>query len=235
MLSIPGLQTTIALRLIDLIFWRNNPLYSGERTARTRGFPVKKYPLWVICCLFLGVSLTVAAQDAICSPKVLLAFARSGSACFSLERNQACYGNGAASVVFENASGASEFAKAGDITPLNQVSSISVSPTEDDVSVAGMLVQATSVPKNAVLFFCSLAARLFRIMLTICRNSGTATGTLNIREAPEADGDIITQLGLNKVWSRMGAQRMPMAARHYSDSERRLGCARGCCCHSQPG
>ena len=162
---------------------------------------MKKYPLWAVCFLLLGISLRVAAQaTAICSPKVLLAFARSGSACFSLERNNACYGNGEANVVFQGEALTSGFAQAGDTIRLDQVGSLTVSPVEGDVSVANLLVQASlsDTEARSVVFLLFGSATVQNHVDYLPEIPVTATGKLNIRATPEADGEIIRQLALNK-------------------------------------
>lgn len=162
---------------------------------------MKKISLWAVCFLLLTISMQVAAQAAAaCSPQVLLAFARSGSACFGIERGQACYGNGAASTTFQDAVEGAEFIKAGDTIPLDQVGSIGVSPSGGDVSVVNMLVQASLSDKeeHSVVFLLFGSASVQNHVDYLPEIAATAKGTLNIRQTPETDGDIITQLALNK-------------------------------------
>jgi hypothetical protein len=58
-----------------------------------------KRPLfWSLLLVLFTMTLKVAAQAApLCPAPILLAFSRSGSACFTMGRNQACYGNGSVS------------------------------------------------------------------------------------------------------------------------------------------
>ncbi len=162
---------------------------------------MKKYPFWVICFLLFGVSWGVAAQaTGVCSSDVLLALARSGSACFSLERNQACYGNGAASAVFQGETTGASFVQAGDTIDLDQVDSVAVHSTEGDISVANLLVQASlsDTEEHSVVFLLFGSAAIQNHVHYLPEIPVMAIGTLNIRSTPENDGDIITQLALNK-------------------------------------
>src|SRR5690348_16447354 len=103
---------------------------------------MKKYPFWIVLIVLLTI-WNAAAQDAVCPPSALLSFARSGSACFGLERDQVCYGNGAAGATFQEGLTESAFVQPGDKISLGQVASIGVSPAGEDVSVANLLIQAS--------------------------------------------------------------------------------------------
>lgn len=162
---------------------------------------MKKYPFGVVYFLILSISWSAATEvAAICSSDVLLAFARSGSACFNLERNQACYGNGAASTVFQDESLEAKFVQAGDTISLEQIGSISVNSSSGDVSVANLLVQASlsDTEAHSVVFLLFGTATIQNHVHYLPQIPVMATGTLNIRNTPEADGEIITQLALNK-------------------------------------
>ena len=162
---------------------------------------MKRYLFWYILVTLFSISFKVAAQAAlICPAPVLLAFSRSGSACFALEHNQACYGNGSAKATFQNSAHDDAFAKAGDIVPLNLVRSISTLPIDKGVSIANLLVQASLSDSEAhsVAFLMFGDVTVTNLVDDLPEISVAAKGTLNIRATPETDGDIITQLALNK-------------------------------------
>lgn len=189
---------------------------------------MKKYPFWVISFLLFGAFGSVAAQAvAACSSDVLLALARSGSACFSLERDQACYGNGAASVVFQDEAAGENFVQAGDTIALDQVASIAVNSTESDVSVANLLVQASlsDTEAHSVVFLLFGSATIQNHVHYLPEIPVMATGTLNIRSTPDADGDIITQLALNKGVVANGRTTDSQWLRVYIPDSEQLGWA----------
>ncbi len=162
---------------------------------------MKRHLFWYVLVTLFSISFKVAAQAApICPAPVLLAFSRSGSACFYLERNQACYGNGSANATFQNSDSDDAFAKAGDIVPLNSVRTISTLPIDKGVSIINLLLQAslndTEAHSMAFLMFGDVS--ITNLVDNLPEISVTAKGTLNIRATPESDGDIITQLALNK-------------------------------------
>lgn len=160
---------------------------------------MKKYTFGFICFLLCAVSITAQAM-AVCSPQVMLAFARSGSACFGLARNQACYGNGDVSAAFQNEDAAFAFTKPGDTIPLEQISSVSVNPAEGEVSVVNLLVQASlkDTEQRSVMFLLFGSATIHNHVDYLPEIPVTAKGTLNVRTTPHPDAEIITQLALNK-------------------------------------
>src|SRR5689334_1989499 len=155
---------------------------------------------WCIFIALFGMTLKVAAQAAICPAPVLLAFSRSGSACFAMTRNQACYGNGSVSATFQNTTTTSNFEKAGDIAPLEQLRSITTAPDDKQVSIANLAVQASlsDTEAHSMTFLMFGDASITNLVDYLPEVSVTAKGSLNIRKTPAADGDIVMQLAVNK-------------------------------------
>src|SRR5215204_5010742 len=80
---------------------------------------MRKYISWFVLLLCLCNFLPLAAQnEPVCPAKILLSLSRSGSACFGLDRNEACYGNGGVQADFQLADAAMSFAQPGDIVTL---------------------------------------------------------------------------------------------------------------------
>lgn len=162
---------------------------------------MKSRSIWYVIFVLFSVSMKVAAQAApICPPAVLLDFARSSSACFQLERNQACYGNGAVSATFQDEAKAATFVQAGDIAKLDQMRSISLSPSDEDVAIVSLAVQASlsDTEASSVSFLLFGDASIENGIDYLAEISATAKGTLTIRGTPEAKGDILAQLAVNK-------------------------------------
>ncbi len=162
---------------------------------------MKPRPFWYIFFVLFSISVKVAAQAApVCPPAVLLDFARSSSTCFKLGRNQACYGNGSASITFQNAASTTPFTQPGAIVPLEQVRSITISPLDNRVSIASLAVQASlndSEARSAAFLLFGDGSIENRVDYTP-EISVKAKGTLNIRATPAVNGEIIKQLALNK-------------------------------------
>ncbi len=155
---------------------------------------------WFIAFALFSISVKVVAQNVpICPAPVLLALSRAGSACFALERNQACYGNGSAGAMFQTSLD-EPFAKAGDIVPLNAMRSIQTLPVDKGVSVVQLLVQASlsDTEAHSMALFMFGDVSITNLVDDLPEVSVTAKGTLNIRSLPEANSEIVTQLAVNR-------------------------------------
>ncbi len=156
--------------------------------------------------LFFGMLLSLffvfpaQAQEPICPAKILLSLSRSGSACFGLERNEACYGNGAVESAFQGESDA-VFTKPGDIVEADTLQSVHVTPLENDISIASLYIQASLTDNE------ERSVTLLLLGDTAVQNNVpplpeiviTATGALNIRHTPEINGEIVERLAINKT------------------------------------
>jgi len=144
--------------------------------------------------------LPAQAEEPICPAKILLSLSRSGSACFGLERNEACYGNGAVESTFQTESGAA-FTKPGDMVEAGALQSVRVTPLENDISVASLYIQASLTDNE------ERSVTLLLLGDTTVQNDVpplpeiviTATGALNIRHTPEINGEIVERLAINKT------------------------------------
>ncbi len=162
---------------------------------------MKPRPIWYVIFLLFNVSMKVAAQaTAICPPAVLLDFARSSSACFRLERNQACYGNGTVSATYQDEAATGAFTKAGDIERLDQMRVISLTPSEDEIAIVSLAVQASlkDTEASSVMFLAFGNVTLENKVNYLAEVAATAKGTLTIRRTPDINGDILFQLAVNK-------------------------------------
>jgi hypothetical protein len=156
--------------------------------------------------LFFGALLSLIfvipaqAQEPICPPKILLSLSRSGSACFGLERNEACYGNGAVESVFQGSANRT-FMKPGDIVEAAALGSVHVAPLENDISIASLYIQAslTDNEERSVTLLLLGDAEIENKVPPLPEIVITATGALNIRHMPEIDGEIVERLAINKT------------------------------------
>jgi len=161
---------------------------------------MKPRSIWYVIFLLFSVSMKVAAQAAVCPPPVLLDFARSSSACFQLERNEACYGNGSVSATFQSDDLATAFAQAGDIASLSVLRSVTLTPSDEDVAITSLAVQASlsDTEASSVAFLLYGNVTIENKVDYLAELQATAKGTLTIRSKPEANGDILAQLAVNK-------------------------------------
>ncbi len=163
---------------------------------------MNKYYSWLVLLLCLINFVPSVAQDQpICPAKILLALSRSGSACFGLDRNEACFGNGAVQADFQMANAAMSFAQAGDIVTLGNISQMQVQPLEGDVSVANLLVQGnlTNNEERSVALFLFGNATIENNVPFVPEYVVRATGSLNIRKTPEIDGEVVEKMAINKT------------------------------------
>ncbi|MBN1964727.1 MAG: hypothetical protein JW910_08775 [Anaerolineae bacterium] len=162
---------------------------------------MRRLGLWIILMtIMLSAGPILAQGPENCPASVLLALGRAGAACARLERGQACYGNGAVSASLRPPLGSAAFDLPGALIDAAALDALSVGggdpeagfsvalielqadlPVEEQRSVTGLLFGAASLA-NGVPF-------TPEVMLS-------ATGTLNLRATPEADGEIVARLGV---------------------------------------
>jgi hypothetical protein len=163
---------------------------------------MKKYLYWLVplWCL-LQFALAAAQDQPVCPAKILLSLSRSGSACFGLDRNEACFGNGGIQADFQIADAAMSFAQSGDIVTLGNVSQIQAQPLEDDVSVASLFVQGnlTNNEERSVALLLFGNATIENNVPFVPEYVVRATGSLNIRRTPEIDGEVLERMAINKT------------------------------------
>lgn len=155
----------------------------------------------IIFLFFLLTTVTVStAAQPVCPTDITLSVGRSGSACFQMGRNQACYGNGSVSASFYSEDHA-PFSAPGSIVDARQIESIQVMPVEEGLSVASMLVQATlsDLEERSVALLLYGDAMIENDVAPIPELLVTATGTLNIRATPQLDGEILRRMNINET------------------------------------
>jgi hypothetical protein len=152
--------------------------------------------------LFAATSFVYAQSNPVCPPDVLLAFARSGSACFSLERNQVCIGNGTVeSQLFPVTGQTPAFAQPGDILDATLLHELHTQIIEKGISEATIYTQAnlTDAEQHSAALLLFGDASIENQVMPLPELAGFAKGALNIRRAPENNADIITSLAVNKA------------------------------------
>jgi hypothetical protein len=141
------------------------------------------FMLW---CFASGVH----AQD--CPANVILAQARAGSVCVDTDRNYACFANGTVSgdVLSET-----PFAQPGDRLQINELSALR---TADATSLALLQAQADipDVQGRSVAFWLFGATEVIDTTPRTPEVLIAATGTINIRLAPDIQAEAVTQVGL---------------------------------------
>jgi hypothetical protein len=162
-----------------------------------QGHAMNKFFLWMGLSFFI---FPAQAQEPICPAKILLSLSRSGSACFDLARNEACYGNGTVESTFQGEEGAA-FTKPGDIVEAGVLQSIHVTPLENDISIASLYIQAslTDNEERSVTLLLLGDTEVQNNVPPLPEIVITATGALNIRHTPEINGEIVERLAINKT------------------------------------
>lgn len=159
-----------------------------------------------ILSVLLLVAPVVEAQNPACPAQVLLALARAGSTCYGLERNQACIGNGTTVGEFFSNLDPVAFTQPGDRVDAARLQNIAVSPIPEGVSVASLYTQAslTDAEERSVALLLLGEVSLLNEVEPTLEMTAYATGALNIRKTPEANGDIITRMAINQAVTANG-------------------------------
>lgn len=147
--------------------------------------------------LLLLYSITVLGQDASCPASILLAMSRANSACSDLGRNILCYGDGQVSL--ESDMVLTNFSKQGDKTSLEPINLIQVGGDEAQYSVTSLRLQANLLDLEAGRLISMVAygdAKIINHVDVLPRVTLIATGLLNIRKTPEANGEVLQELPL---------------------------------------
>lgn len=167
------------------------------------------FPTCILTLLLMmgSFSLHHAQNTPVCPPPVLLALARSGSACFDLENNQVCYGNGTVSAA-PYTGYAAALTQPGDRAGILGLQVLSVAPLASDagVSVASLNVQASLTDQEQR--FASLLligdATLENLVPPTPEQTLTANATVNIRTEPDQRAEIVAQLTIGKTLTANG-------------------------------
>lgn len=140
--------------------------------------------------IIFGVNTTFAQS---CNVAVQLAFSRAYGACADLERNQACYGGG---VVTSDVN----LTQDGDVVDVDGMTNIAVRSTNaDDWSTAFLRLQAnlSNSSQRDVHMILYGDAQMTNLIQPIPRLFATPLGTVNVRNAPAQNGDIIAKINVN--------------------------------------
>ncbi|MBC8098729.1 MAG: hypothetical protein H7Y11_04760, partial [Armatimonadetes bacterium] len=162
--------------------------------------------LFVMLVALSATAPTISAMQA-CPVNLAQRITRALRACTEVDRNTACYGNGA---IFIGVTAAADdpdmiFANPGDQMPIGTLTFISTSSVDDSVltaeqwGIARLEVQANLLaeqPQRSSTLWLMGKAILTNRSPVVPELVATASGTLNLRTLPAADADIITQLGL---------------------------------------
>ncbi|MEQ8677215.1 MAG: SH3 domain-containing protein [Aggregatilineales bacterium] len=152
--------------------------------------------------LLLFTTVQTFAQTT-CPATVLLSVSRSGSACFGLERNQVCYGNGTVSAqtfsrdamqfIDSNEEG---LIQPGDVSGLATMQRLQTSLIEDGLSVALAQVQSslTDAEQRTVGVILFGDAQIENLVTPLVMFRVSANGTINIRAMPDMQADILERL-----------------------------------------
>lgn len=171
------------------------------------GFKVDEVKMKKINCLWLFsliITLPVIAQEA-CPANVIRAFARAGSACTDVERNQACLGNGNVQATFDSAFDAS-FTLVGERADTGLVQQLILN-SEDEYPVASMQLQMnllnTQPGRNMMLLAFGDVSLTNQVPVrpTVPIES---TGVLNVRALPDIESDILAQYPLRTTITANG-------------------------------
>ncbi len=176
---------------------------------RHRQFHVHVRRFWQWCAPLLAAGLVAVpllmltvnthAQDpAVCPPNALLSTVRAGAVCQQTGRDEICLGNGAVTATFQGEE-ALTFETPGDIIPAAQTKTLSVS-TESldapDYALAQMQLRAdlTDPEQRTVSALVFGNATLTNGVPPVLEIPVVARGTLNIRELPNQQSDILEQI-----------------------------------------
>lgn len=157
---------------------------------------------WIIVllllCLSWGTAPVTAQSTPLCPARTLLALARAASTCYGQSRGEACYANGLVESTVFAASSATSLAQPGDRRAVSELSSISVLPHEEDISVASLYIQGnlTDAEQRSIVLMLLGEASLTNQVPPLAQSVVQATGALNIRRAPQPDSEIIARLGV---------------------------------------
>lgn len=138
-----------------------------------------------------------------CPATVLLSISRSGSACYGLERNQACYGNGTVSADFFSGdamqyidSNEEVLSAPGDVSGIATMQSLHTSLIDDGLSVALAQIQSslTDAEQRVVSVIMFGDAQIENRVQPMVTFRISANGAINIRETPDIRGAILERL-----------------------------------------
>jgi hypothetical protein len=157
-------------------------------------------PLLFITGLTALVSWVPAhAQDpTVCPQTALLSYVRAGAVCQSLDRDEICLGNGSVTATFQGTDPLT-FETPGDLIPAGFTESVTVSTAsldQPDYAVAQMLFRAntTDPEQRAVTVLAFGNATVSNGVPSTLEIPVVARGTLNIRDLPEQQSEILEQV-----------------------------------------
>ncbi|MCU0463467.1 MAG: SH3 domain-containing protein [Anaerolineae bacterium] len=147
----------------------------------------------------LSISSSGTAQPPSCGETIRLALQTADSACQSIGRNQACYGNSQGEVVSRPDTSA-EWESVGDTVNLTDIQGFSLSPLDDisgDWGVAIMQAQANlpdTAPGQNVTMVVFGDVVVEDAVTDQARVTGETTATVNVRLSPEVGGAVLGTL-----------------------------------------
>ncbi len=156
---------------------------------------MKRIPFLLVIYLLLLPTMTLAQTT--CPANVLLAQARAGSACAKLGFNQACFGSGQVSAAVQPSADAS-FTQPGataDLTTLERISTDSSSAWS--VALVNLQANLAGTQGRSVAAMLFGSADLENLVPPLPEITVTATGTVNIRNAP--NGEILDRIGVRET------------------------------------
>jgi uncharacterized protein YraI len=162
---------------------------------------ITKIPMTVLFLLCIGPIIALAAED--CPALVQAALTATDSACISVGRNQACYGNVTLDAVPQTGAEAFTFTKPGDLVDLAVVKSLTLSSMNEaakEWGVALMKVQANlpdTLPGQNVTFLMFGDVEIQNAApsnIEPTTVSVTAKGAANVRSGPATSADAVGKL-----------------------------------------
>jgi hypothetical protein len=156
--------------------------------------------LWLCTGFLLSVSswLPALAQPT-CPAAVLLDLSRAASACYGLEREQACIGGEAVVASgFNNA--ALPFNQVGDRAAIDDLETLLLTPVADAVAVVSLTLQAnlTDVEARQATLLLVGEVTLTNEIQPQPEVTAFAQATANLRAEPRPDGDILARVGVTE-------------------------------------
>ncbi|MDX1993876.1 MAG: SH3 domain-containing protein [bacterium] len=161
--------------------------------------------------LLSAVSLSlVGAQENTCPSSVTLSLPRANAACSRLgdERGLVCLGNGRITPTYQPGAAEDTFSTAGDTLNLADLQGLQLDSSDAaQISVGTLFLQANLLGSEAgrsvvVLLFGD--AEIESLVPVLPTALLTATGSVNVREVPDSDGDIRAQLTLRETITANG-------------------------------
>ncbi|MEO8609700.1 MAG: SH3 domain-containing protein [Chloroflexota bacterium] len=170
-----------------------------------------KIPLTILFLLCISPIIALAAED--CPALVQSALTATDSACVSIGRNQACYGNVTLDVTPQAGAEVFTFSKPGDLVALAAVQSLTLSSMNEaskEWGIAMMKVQANlpdTLPGQNVTFLMFGDVQIQNVVASnveAATVSVTAKGAANVRSGPSTTDNSVGKLSGGQTLSADG-------------------------------